>query len=373
MTSDSPFHGNALSSQQHLRQVFGAGPSEQHAGEAATSDHRKASKHSAASTLATTFGLLTGSFRDKRKAAKEKAKKKKSRKDSESPARKTDGQSNSVSNFIIKSSTSVSESFRDLTRRASQISLFRDTSPEIETSDDDNDENVEALLVLNPVRLVGADPETRLVLNMELVEEIRTILPHRVKLYDTWQLVYSLEQHGSSLNTLYKSCEPPWEQTPSIYGYVLVVKDSSSGIFGAYLNEPLHVQASKRFYGNGDCFLWKYNALKRDTNLLNLSEFNNDSIHNNNTTTLASKPDRSKAPRFQAFLYTSLNHYIIFSQREYLALGSSGGHYSLWLDANLENGASQQTDTFGNEPLSSEGPTFKVLAVEVWRIGNHVG
>ena len=52
-----------------------------------------------------------------------------------------------------------------------------------------------------------------------------------------------------------------------------------------------------------------------------------------------------------------------------VADGDRDGHYGLWLDDNLENGVSQTCPTFGNEPLSDEGPNFDVLGVEIWHIG----
>ena len=39
-------------------------------------------------------------------------------------------------------------------------------------------------------------------------------------------------------------------------GFVLVVKDDGGGVFGAFVNEGFRVSAG-RYYGTGECFLWK--------------------------------------------------------------------------------------------------------------------
>lgn len=383
MASNKTVQSTVWPSQQNLRHVFGAGSAEYDTlSSPRLTAHRKAANRSVASTLATTFGLLAAPFKDKNKSRSQKRKQSAATESDTGPRksltlsrRASESVSlNGMSDFIYKSSSSVSDSFRSLSRRASQISLFGDSIP---VSDEEEEQAYNAFVQdvdLSPVHLVGFDPSAKQVLTDELADEIRTILPERIKLFDTWQLVYNLEQHGASLGTLYKNCEPPWEPTPSAHGYVIVVKDNHGAVFGAYVNEHFRIQETRRFYGNGDCFLWKFNAQKQDTDLLD------DELHGTTSqgggassplspSLLERNESISKAPRFQAFMYTGLNHYSIFSQRDYLAVGSSDGHYGLWLDANLENGLSQRTDTFGNEPLSEHGASFQILAVEVWRIG----
>jgi hypothetical protein len=69
--------------------------------------------------------------------------------------------------------------------------------------------------------------ESAQLLSRTLAEEIRLLLPNRLELCDEWNLVYSLDQDGVSLGTLYKKCE---ELHGLRNGYVLVVRDGDDGV-----------------------------------------------------------------------------------------------------------------------------------------------
>ncbi|PUU74895.1 TLDc domain-containing protein [Tuber borchii] len=164
-----------------------------------------------------------------------------------------------------------------------------------------------------------------------IAEEIRLLLPPRLQLYETWSLRYSLEQHGVSLSTLYDRTSA---ETTAGGGYVLAIRDSAGGIFGAFLNEP--PKPTGRYIGTGECFLWK----------------------------------SSETPlRFRAFPYSGINDYFILSDAHYLSVGGGDGKYGLWLNDTFDKGLSQVCDTFGNELLSEEGEKFEVIGVEVWKVG----
>lgn len=60
-----------------------------------------------------------------------------------------------------------------------------------------------------------------------LAEEIRLLVPARLQLSETWKLVYSLEEDGVSLGTLYKKCD---ELRGLRNGFVLVVKDGEGSV-----------------------------------------------------------------------------------------------------------------------------------------------
>lgn len=60
-----------------------------------------------------------------------------------------------------------------------------------------------------------------------IAEEIRLLIPPRLQLCDEWHLVYSLEQDGVSLGTMYKNSD---ELRGLRNGYVLVVKDGDGGV-----------------------------------------------------------------------------------------------------------------------------------------------
>lgn len=163
-----------------------------------------------------------------------------------------------------------------------------------------------------------------------LAAQIQQKMPERLQLHNEWKLVYSLEQNGASLRTLYNLAAP---KDVHQHGYVLAVKDAKQTVFGAYLNEPPHVAEAIRFTGNGDCFLWR---LSKDG--------------------------------FQAFPYTQKNDFIMYCTHQFISIGGGDGHDGLWLDDSLERGVSYHTQTFDNEPLSMQGTKFQILNVELWKI-----
>lgn len=83
---------------------------------------------------------------------------------------------------------------------------------------------------LDPVTLrgyhEGTPPGSRL-LGSALAEEIRTLIPERMKLVDDWDLIFSLAQDGASLGTMYSRARS-YKGTRA--GFVMVVRDSSGGV-----------------------------------------------------------------------------------------------------------------------------------------------
>jgi hypothetical protein len=83
---------------------------------------------------------------------------------------------------------------------------------------------------LYPVSLKGyhenTSPSAKL-LTKTLAEEIRLLVPPRLQLCEEWNLVYSLEEDGVSLTTLYKKCD---DLRGLRNGFVLVVKDGDGGV-----------------------------------------------------------------------------------------------------------------------------------------------
>lgn len=227
-------------------------------------------------------------------------------------------------------------------------------------------------------------------LSRAIAEEIRLLVPPRLQLCEEWNLVYSLEQDGVSLGTLYKKCED-WRGLRN--GFVLVVRDGGGALFGAYLTEAPH--PSPHYFGTGECFLWRAAILSSNPSFLNLlppppsSDTTNlqrsttigaaQSTSTSSTNSLApptpspsnctgtSTPERI---RFKAFPYSGVNDYMMLCYPNFLSVGGGNGHYGLWLDDNLEQGISSPCPTFGNEPLSDDGEKFDILGVELWSIGN---
>lgn len=245
---------------------------------------------------------------------------------------------------------------------------------------------------LSPLVLSGYRATTRhRLLTQELANNIRDLLPGRYQLFDDWHLVYLMEQHGISLKTLYQNCNPDYQreqkrrnhkaretgfadnivlsmivsnsskyatQSKRHHGYVLVIKDETQAKFGCFLNEHLRPKAQRRYYGNGECFLWKEETFDPQQ-LSHTSE----------------KNAAAEQTRFKAFMYTGVNDNVIYSDQGFIAVGSSDGRNGLWIDQSLLKGVSCACDTFGNEILNgqSDGQTgrFKILGLEVWRIGDY--
>lgn len=275
---------------------------------------------------------------------------------------------------------------------------------------------------LTPISLTGYKTSTRLnsrLLLRTVAEEIRLLMPPRLQLVNEWRLTFSLEQDGASLSTLYSQCSdsssagslasPSSKQDQG--GFVLVVKDSAGGLFGAYLTDPPKPSGG-HYYGHGECFLWRAatlpsiptlgdlppppsedttNATRSTTTIAsgktrvtgtNASAGVNgllsaDSIPRSGTATPRSGTSTPERIRFKAFPYSGENDYLIFCEQRFLSIGGGDGHYGLWLDDFLEKGVSQSCPTFGNEPLSDESEqgtgtgkgSFEVLGVECWWIG----
>lgn len=283
----------------------------------------------------------------------------------------------------------------------------------------------EYLPPLSDLDLQGYDKSTRhKLLDAELAANIRSLLPPRLQLYDEWELIYSLQQHGISLNTLYRNSNPDYQKQEQKrkktgkkvekgfaegvvsnmvlfghsdpnkgsrpHGYVLIIEDEHKNKFGCYLNEHLRVTDHKRYYGNGECFLWKcewYEDVSRAESATKESLSENEKEVGETTSEKLTPPGEDAPPaeperkstrrqRFKAFMYTGINDNIIYSNLSFIAIGSSKGNNGLWIDKSLYLGVSYPCDTFGNEILNELGlPThsfgkFKIMNLEVWRVGD---
>lgn len=84
---------------------------------------------------------------------------------------------------------------------------------------------------LTPLSLNGiptSSPRSAQILSRALAEEIRLLVPPRLQLAEIWSLVYSLENDGVSLATLYKKCSAP--EVPKRSSFVLVIRDAAGGV-----------------------------------------------------------------------------------------------------------------------------------------------
>ncbi|KAF5340056.1 hypothetical protein D9611_012405 [Ephemerocybe angulata] len=214
------------------------------------------------------------------------------------------------------------------------------------------------------VELKGRKESTVGILTGGISELLRPYLPPLSRLPRTWTLLYSLDQHGISLNTLYTNCEAPEKNRKTaqpfigMNGAIVIIRDAEAedsakeekSAFGAFIAEGMGRKA-KGFYGGGDSFLWKYTA----------------------------QPEA-----LQVFKPTGRNSYFAICDAEYIGFGGGGTSYALWIDNTLLQGSSAPSVTFGNEVLCSGAPTgkggsggselakeveFECVGLEVWGVG----
>ncbi|GJJ77919.1 hypothetical protein EMPS_10278 [Entomortierella parvispora] len=100
---------------------------------------------------------------------------------------------------------------------------------------------------LPALQLLGRYDDTDPVLDPDVAHQIRLELPRKLRNATKWSLVYSSDQHGISMTTLYHRCKGKGP-------VILAIKDSTDAIFGAYVTEEFKPNLS--YYGTGECFLW---------------------------------------------------------------------------------------------------------------------
>ncbi|OUM60286.1 hypothetical protein PIROE2DRAFT_46410, partial [Piromyces sp. E2] len=155
---------------------------------------------------------------------------------------------------------------------------------------------------------------------------LRKFLPPYYRECQKWELVFSLVDHGSSITTLLNKCS----ETHLTGSFLLAILDTNGYIYGAYLSEAIHV--SKRFYGSGECFLWKLNNDKKEI------EYYRGSVENN---------------------------YHIITEKSYIAFGGGNGDFGLYISNDLLNGYTSHSPTYNNPPLTPNGK-FECLNIEIW-------
>lgn len=294
---------------------------------------------------------------------------------------------------------------RILTRKDRSPSPSLGPSPQSTSQNSINNRSRESSLPpLYRLNLNGYKSSTKhRLLDDELANNIRNLLPPRLQLFDDWDLVYSFEQNGISLNTLYNNSNLESQlqnhrkkkeekgfgdsvvksmvtSSSTSYGreirrpqgYVMIIRDEKKNKFGCYINENLKPVESKRYYGNGECFLWKVES----NNVINLNH-GTSKDSNNEEKSSSSSSKKEQDTRFKAYMYTGINDNIIFSNHNFIAIGSSNGQNGLWIDKSLYKGVSYPCETFGNEILNIKNPDssiklghFEIMDLEIWRIGS---
>uniref|UniRef100_A0A0E0CRM6 Oxidation resistance protein 1 n=1 Tax=Oryza meridionalis TaxID=40149 RepID=A0A0E0CRM6_9ORYZ len=213
--------------------------------------------------------------------------------------------------------------------KAARIGGFKqNVEPKIDREVVDHVESV------SPVLELAESKEVASLINLPAMSEPSVLLSEvmRSNIYASfpvlakgmnWVLLYSTWRHGISLSTLYR-------RSMLCPGYsLLVVGDKEGAVFGGLVEAPLQPTSAKKYQGSNSCFVF--------TNL-----HSNPSIY---------RP-------------TGANNYFTVCSTDYLALGG-GGHFALYLDADLLSGSSSNSETFNNMCLS-HSPDFAVKDVELW-------
>ncbi|BGP24242.1 oxidation resistance protein 1 [Rhodotorula toruloides] len=218
-----------------------------------------------------------------------------------------------------------------------------------------------------PIKLVGVRPGVARVLEEDVAEGIRSALPPRLRLSPRWTLLYSLDQHGISLRTLFTNLSRGLKDRDG--GFVLVVKSERGEVFGVYCSEALNDSSAsrdtraQRWSGDGSCFLWKSVPFPPSDFRLGSS--------------------------VRVFKPTFRNTYFQHASSQFLAFGGGeDGVFGLWIDGVFERGWTGTCETYRNEPLvdvkarggetdkseagagRQETGKFQVVALECWAVGS---
>ncbi|GAA5901688.1 hypothetical protein JCM6882_006041 [Rhodosporidiobolus microsporus] len=215
------------------------------------------------------------------------------------------------------------------------------------------------------IRLTGVRPGVVKVLDEDVAEGIRPSLPPRLRLSPRWTLLYSLDQHGISLSTLFSQLEKGLKERDG--GFVLVIRTERDEVLGAYVSEALRrpgreeVRGKERWVGDGTCFLFSTRPFPPSDPRLGLTV----------------KPF---PPTFRNtfFAHASASS---GSSEAFLAFGGGNdGVFGLWVDGAMERGWTGRCETYGNEPLvrgsgggegegGEEKGKFEIVGLECWAVG----
>mmetsp|Transcript_38905 Transcript_38905/g.92155 ORF Transcript_38905/g.92155 Transcript_38905/m.92155 type:complete len:580 (+) Transcript_38905:316-2055(+) len=183
--------------------------------------------------------------------------------------------------------------------------------------------------VVDPVHLVEGKwlphvKGTSDILNEHHIRCLCNQLPKRMH-QAPWELLYSTERHGISMQTLFR-------RAASSSFTVLVICDGAGYVFGSFCTEPWKM--SPRYFGTGESFVFQLQPHQ-----------------------IAYPWKRKSKER---------NDFFQFATPDSVAVGG-GGHFALWLDQDLAFGNSGVSDTFGNASLAGSDE-FRIKQIELWGI-----
>nr|XP_006812404.1 PREDICTED: TBC1 domain family member 24-like [Saccoglossus kowalevskii] len=105
---------------------------------------------------------------------------------------------------------------------------------------------------IDMVTPLHVSPINSTIINHTQLQKIWQWLPHRMSVHQP-QLLFTTEEHGSSLHAMFNKCE---DFQPTI----LLIKTTTNHIFGCYLStswsERLNIERESTYFGTGECFVF---------------------------------------------------------------------------------------------------------------------
>ena len=140
---------------------------------------------------------------------------------------------------------------------------------------------------------------------------------------------------------------------------IILIQDISHHRFGAYISESL--KFLDKSYGSGETFVFQ---------LMNLddSKEENDKIEKKLDEKHSSTQNNSNScnlKNLKVYKWTSQNSLFVTGSQDSFAVGIDDGKFAIYLDSSLNQGRSQECQTFANEPLTPE-EDFIVKTMEIW-------
>jgi len=160
------------------------------------------------------------------------------------------------------------------------------------------------------------------ILNLSTFKKLILKSPKQVMLFP-WKLQYSLEKHGSSMYAFY-------ERLKGCQYTMMLIKDTTNSVFGAYLCEEWH--SCDKHYGKSDTFVFR----EKDGNVEVWGTTQDDSFYQ----------------------YSGENIFVGVKDRS-----------AIWLSSNFVNGNTSPCPTFASPPLKKDKEStvdFQVLFFEIW-------
>ena len=219
-------------------------------------------------------------------------------------------------------------------------------------------------------QIFGLSPGESPLLSADDIRRICQHLPSRC-IGKSWQLLFSTDQHGYSLQTLYSRVR---HRGPSL----VVVMDDASHVMAGF--------ASRDFSGSNDsnAYLSSSSSPGRPAHSYTaaIAAHLPHSLHSHAHQQQGQQQRgffgsgesfvASIRPDFAVYRWTRQNNLFLLARPDCLAFGGGGGGFGLSLDSALERGVSGHSETYGNPPLAA-AEVFRVIRVEVWGFVLNVG